>query len=246
MSIKHSSEEPFIADKLRAKLREDPFYLAKITLNEEEIQRIHRAIEEYMQVAAPVFEDLSQAGYKLNRLSDLSRKKTYCNRSTYTVVVPILLNWLSQIDDLRVRWDIVSALSVKWAKPIAAPALISEFLRAPDYEVSSYKWAVGNALSVVADDSVFEDIVRLVTDRRHGKAREMLAVALGNMKDPRAVDVLIELLEDDEVAGHALIALRKLKAEKARPHIERFLNHPKTWVRNEAKKALEKLNRNHS
>lgn len=69
----------------------------------------------------------------------------------------------------------------------------------------------------------------------------MLAVALGNMKTPTAVDLLIELLNDDEVAGHALMALGKLKAQKARSQIERFLGCSKPWVRKEASKALAKL-----
>jgi HEAT repeat protein len=69
----------------------------------------------------------------------------------------------------------------------------------------------------------------------------MLAVALGNMKDPRTVDLLIELLSDDQVVGHALIALGKLKAHKARRHIESLLNHPKPWISKEAQSALTKL-----
>ena len=48
---------------------------------------------------------------------------------------------------------------------------------------TSFKWAIGAALWVVADDGVFEQVVELVQDKRHGKAREMLAVALGNMRD---------------------------------------------------------------
>jgi len=94
---------------------------------------------------------------------------------------------------------------------------------------------------VVADDSVFDDIVALVKDKRHGRAREMLAVALANMKNPKAVDVLIELLDDEEIAGHALSALRKLAPPEAREAIEPFVNHPKTWARNEAKRALKKI-----
>ena len=130
---------------------------------------------------------------------------------------------------------------MKWAKPIAARPLIREFLKAPDSEEFGLKWAIGNALSVVADDSVFDDIVALVKDKRHGRAREMLAVALANMKNPKAVDVLIELLDDEEIAGHALSALRKLAPPEAREAIEPFVNHPKTWVRNEAKRALKKI-----
>jgi HEAT repeat protein len=69
----------------------------------------------------------------------------------------------------------------------------------------------------------------------------MLAVALGNMRDPRAVDVLVELLDDEEIAGHALMALGKLKARAAMPAIRRFLEHPKPWFRKEAERALAKI-----
>ena len=69
----------------------------------------------------------------------------------------------------------------------------------------------------------------------------MLAVALGNMKDSRAVDVLIESLDDPEVAGHALSALRKLAPPEAREAIKPFVDHPRTWVKNEAKRALSTI-----
>jgi HEAT repeat protein len=69
----------------------------------------------------------------------------------------------------------------------------------------------------------------------------MLAVALGNMVDVRAADLLLKLLHDEEVVGHALIALGKLKVQKARPQIESLLKHRKPWVRKEAQKALASL-----
>jgi HEAT repeat protein len=63
------------------------------------------------------------------------------------------------------------------------------------------------------------------------------------MKDPRAVDVLIDLLDDDDVAGHAVVGLGKLRASKARQRVEEFLAHPKAWVRREAKRALAKIDK---
>jgi HEAT repeat protein len=90
---------------------------------------------------------------------------------------------------------------------------------------------------------MFDEISELVTDARHGKDREMLTVALGNMRNPQAINLLIRLLEDEEVAGHALIALRKRGDPAAVPYVLPFLTHERTWVRNEAKKALNKLTR---
>lgn len=205
---------------------------------EEKERGRQRIIAINKQASAEIIAGLAQAGYPVEWVSDLYNKPM-----DYRGAIPVLRHWLPKVDNLDVKEDIVRALSVRWAKPDAAPELISELEKLRDAPDHGIKWAIGNALSVVADDSVYEKLVELVREPLYGSARQMIAIALGNMKDPRAVDILIELLEDDEVAGHALIALRKLKAEKARRHIERFLNHPKTWVRNEAKKALEKLNR---
>ena len=120
--------------------------------------------------------------------------------------------------------------------------LVDEFRSAPQSQ-NSYKWAVANGLAVVASDDAFEAIAELVQDRRHGTSRQMLAVALGNMRNPHAPGVLMELLKDEEVNGHAIIGLGKLRATAARIYIEPFLKHGKSWIRNEAKKAIARIDR---
>lgn len=211
---------------------------------------------------APILAELAQLGFQLEWVSDLYSKlrssvfdtdekvlqverveDLYRKPIDYRAAIPVLLKWLPLVSNLDVKETLVRALTVKWAKPVAARPLIEEFRKAPETEELGLKWAIGNALSEVVDASVFDDIVELVRDRRHGRAREMLAVALGNMKEPRAVDVLIELLDDEEVAGHALWALRKLAPPEARSAIERFVDHPETWVRNEARRALAKIDK---
>jgi HEAT repeat protein len=213
------------------------------------------------RAAVPILAELAQLGFQLKGLSDLYRKlrsdifdtgnkilqveraeDLYRKPIDYRAAIPILLKWLPLVDDEAVKWELVDALSIKWAKPIAARPLIEEFRKAPQ-EKMNFKWSIANALSEVADASVFDEIVELVRDKQHGRAREMLAVALGNIEDPRAVSVLIELLDDEQVAGHALLALRKLAPPEARSAIERFVDHPKTWVRNEARRALVKIDK---
>jgi HEAT repeat protein len=188
------------------------------------------------QDSAPIVADLRKLGFDVEWIDEL-----YNNHLDYRTAIPTLLDWLPRVSNPDVKADIVRALSVRWAKPKAAPLLVKEFARAPDE--LGLRWAIGNALSVVADDSVFEEVVRLVRDRRHGRSREMVAVALGNMKNPRAVDVLLELLEEEQLAGHALIGLGKLKPEKAREAATRLLDHSKAWVRKEAAKLLAKLDK---
>ena len=205
-------------------------------LEEKERQR-QRIIAINRQASAPVLTDLAQAGFNLEWVSDLYSKKL-----NYKDAIPILMKWLPRIENLDVKEDIVRALSVPWAKHTAAPKLLVEEFRKPVIN-PGLKWAIGNALSVVADDDVLNDIVGLIQDKTHGKAREMLVVALGNMKTPDVKYFLIELLDDDDLAGYAIMALGKLKSKEARPAVERFLKHPKSWVRREAKKALARIDR---
>ena len=64
-----------------------------------------------------------------------------------------------------VKESIVRALSVPFAQQ-AAPLLVEEFRRA-DAKRGALKWAIGNALDVVANDASRE-MIDLATDRSHG------------------------------------------------------------------------------
>ena len=81
----------------------------------------------------------------------------------------------------------------------------------------------------------------LVLDRRHGTARQMIVLGLGKSRDPRIVAVLIQLLADEDVEGHAIDALGQLRATAARSAIEARLAHPKAWIRKQAKRALRRM-----
>ena len=126
-------------------------------LEEKERQR-QRIIAINRQASAPLLTDLAQAGFDLEWVSDLYSKKL-----NYKDAIPVLLQWLPRIENLDVKEDIVRALSVPWAKHTAAPKLLVEEFRKPVIN-PGLKWAIGNALSVVADDDVLNDIVGLIQD----------------------------------------------------------------------------------
>ena len=164
----------------------------------------------------------------------------------YPQAIPVLLRLLGDVEDDRTKEGIVRALGVKEARGVAAPALIEEFKRIDPEQTGSrqdLKWAIGNALSVVMDETVFDDVAQLLRDKRHGDAREMLVLGVARLKDRRSEGLLMQLLDDDELAGHAIIALGRLKAKRARPRIEQYLQHTKPWIRREARKALERIDR---
>jgi len=152
----------------------------------------------------------------------------------------LLLEWLPQVQDPYIKETLVRALSVPSAKPFAAPVLIEEF-RKTEPSQTFLKLAIGNALSVVADDGVCDDIIELAQERKHGKARQLIVLALGNMKDPRAAKAAMQLLNDEVVAGHAVMALGMLKAKSSRSSLMPFLQHRRAWIRREAQKAIQRI-----
>ncbi len=218
------------AAELMAELNADPDYVAG--MRQRERQQTEN-VKNYRQDAEPVLQELAASGFKVQSLGELRQTGI-----EYPAAIPILVRWLPKIENAQVKEDLVRTLSVPWAAPEAVPALLSEFKRTDGQQSEGLRWAIANGLAVTADDAAFDQLAALATDRKYGKAREMLTLALGNCHDPRAVDVLIMLLADEQVVGHAVIALGKLKPSAARSLIQELLKHPTNWVRSEAIKAL--------
>ncbi|MBI1925246.1 HEAT repeat domain-containing protein [Candidatus Poribacteria bacterium] len=224
------------AAELMESLRKHPEFLRR----EKERESQRKAFEAFLHAEErPLIDELGKIEVHVKSAWDLVNSP-----DSYTPAIPILMKHLKIPYHPKIKEGIVRALTVKEARGVAGPLLVEEFLNISSQNTmveQDFKWVIGNALSVVADDEVFEEMVELVKDKGHGTAREMVVLALANMKDSRAVDVLIELLNDSEVAGHAIVALGKLKATKARDVIEPFLEHQKAWIRKEASRALTKI-----
>jgi HEAT repeat protein len=193
--------------------------------------------------AAELARELRAAGVPVGDIWELVNGKVQ-----YRQAIPVLIDWLEHVDERvpgperpKVAEALVRALTVPAARPVAAPVLIDAFRRVSDPSGMGLRWVIGNALSVVADDSVFDDVAALARGYGYGKARQMVVLGLGRSSDPRAVPILIDLLDDDDVAAHAVMALGKLKATAARERIRPLLDHPQALVRREAKKALTKI-----
>jgi HEAT repeat protein len=133
---------------------------------------------------------------------------------------------------------------VPWARDGALGPLVDEFKAIPEPvgpAGQSLRWAIGNALEVLWDDERFFDLLYLARERSYGRAREMVVLGLGRSKRPEAGGILIELLNDPDVSGHAVKALAKLRLQEARPGLEKMLGDDRSWVRRAARKALSDL-----
>lgn len=193
-------------------------------------QRLARRAE------AQVVADLVAAGFDVGSISELRE-----SGHRYRAAVPVLMDWLPRLTNANVREEVVRALSVPWAGREASRLLIDEFQRVDQSENPSWRWAAGNALNILADDSDFEDLVGLAVDQRYGRSRQMIVLGLGKSERPEVGDVLVGLLGDPEVNGHAAHALRRVKAPAARPGLELLLTDERAWVRRAAEKALAAL-----
>jgi hypothetical protein len=184
----------------------------------------------------PILAELLEAGYGVGSLAELRHSGV-----RYRKAVPIMVAALSVTTEAKTLMELVRALSVPWAKPDATSSLVGLFRRVEDSTGLGLRWAVGNALDVTWDDARFDDLVELARDRAYGRAREMVVLGLSRSKRPEAGDILIELLDDPDVNGHAVKALAKLKVPHARPGLERMLDDDRAWVRKEAQRALAAL-----
>ena len=230
--------KPVTAAELLAELEQDPDFVAGQQRRNRERDEANR--RQYQREATPVLSELAELGYHVQSMKQLRLLGT-----TYTDAVPVLAKWMRRIEDRYVKDDIVRSLAVPWATA-AAPARLAEFREgdpSQDPPDTSPRWVVGLALSAIADPSLADELIELAADRRWGEARGMIIQELSKTGDPRAVDVLLNLLDDATVSTDAIIGLGKIGDAAARPALERFLTHSDSWVRKEAKKAVARIDR---
>ncbi|EGD40659.1 hypothetical protein NBCG_05083 [Nocardioidaceae bacterium Broad-1] len=188
-----------------------------------------------------VLDRLAEVGYPLASLHELRESGT-----RYKSAVPVLVDALTTTEDLGELEAIVRALSVPWAKKEALAPLIDRFRSLPatgDQRVESVRWVIGNAIEVLWDDALYDDLVGILSDRRYGRAREMIAEGARKSKRPEIVDTLVSLLTDPDVNGHAVRALARIKVPitGARPGLEAMLKDNRAWVRTSTVRALAKV-----
>jgi HEAT repeat protein len=195
-------------------------------------------LERYEADARPVLEALADAGLRVKRLPDLNNRDV-----DYRAQIPVLIEWLPRTTYPPVKETIARALTVREARPAAAPALL-DALRRTDGGDGLLQQALGGALAITADASYFDAIAELIEDPATGSARSaLIELYLGRFPDRReqAIAILRRRLTDDDLGRYALKPLAKLRAVEARVEMERFLNHEQDWVRRDAERALAKL-----
>ncbi len=207
----------------------DPQVVAAMRAVRERENAEHRRAGRVWLEAKPLLDALEAAGLDPSDFGAFG----WASFSTFDFerAAPILIDWLPRVSDRRVKEAMVRSLAdQKAAQGEGTRRLIAEFHR-PEYaDDAGLKWAIGNTVATLALPQDAETIIEILHDRRHGRARQRFCDALVRTRDPRRVDVLIELIDDDEVAGHAIAALpqctyrrRVPQPERVRPKLEALL-----------------------
>src|SRR5258705_6336043 len=119
-------------ERLGWKVGDESFTKSGEELRQEALAREHLD-------SAPVLADLRTVGFDVEHITHL-----YTRRLSYKAAIPVLIKWLSIVTNEHVKEFIVRALSVPWAKPVAAMPLIAEFRRLPAKTSLGVRWAIGN------------------------------------------------------------------------------------------------------
>ena len=186
-------------------------------------------------------EKLLESGILIDSINDFIHTK-----ESYPEAIPILIEFLSHtVDQIWWKEAIVRSLSTKEAKGIVNKPLLEEYVRTDKQKYSLYCWAIGNAFDIIIQPEDVDSILDIVKNKDNGSSRQMFVMASAKIKT-RKKDIentLIPLLDDNDITGHTLYTLGKLKSEKSREKIIPFLSHPNSYYKRSAKNALKKIDK---
>ncbi len=87
-----------------------------------------------------------------------------------------------------------------------------------------------------------ERIVSICMDKRAKRGRESFVMLLGKKCYVNYAEKVATLLNDSDVDGHVIDTLYKMGADGYSLQIKPFIIHNRVWIRNKAKKYIEKYN----
>ncbi len=167
------------AAEFMAELQADPEWVQR----RQEQQSRHAARVAHLKAElepeqAPLLADLADAGLKINSVWDLVNSS-----ECYSNAIPVLCKHLRLVHHPVLREGIARALTVPEARGVAGCEILEELKRENDMSASSVRWALANALTVMADETMTVEIKLLLGDFRYADVHERLEAALERL-DP--------------------------------------------------------------
>jgi hypothetical protein len=172
--MKFKPTKTISAAELMSRLQSDPDWVRE---NAEREARHKAAVErrrdEMRPEQMPLLADLAAAGVKVDSVWDLVNAKWH-----YPAAIPVLAAHLQRVRHPVLREGIARALAVPEARGAAGRVLLSELQRPSGESPHSVRWVIANALTVVGDDGIVDEIKALIADDRYTDVRERLTTAV--------------------------------------------------------------------
>ena len=178
------------AAELMAELNSDPDHLARVKAQEEARQKL---LADRAEEASPVLGVLASAGIEVQSIWELSS-----GEKTYPTAVPVLLEELKKDYPEHVREAILRALATPDARS-RWNELVDIFEKNTVNLPPSIRYLAALVLSGAADDTVLDDVIRLINDKRLGFDRVPLLLALVKSKSSKAKMTLLKLRSDPDL-----------------------------------------------
>ena len=124
-----------------------------------------------------VLADLASVGWRVTSLDDLVNTS-----ASYPEAIPVLCKHFLIARHPVMRMVITRALTVKEARGIGGHLILAELKKPPEESPENVRWLLANALTVVADKTMTEDIKALLADPRYAYAHLVLAQTLRRLE----------------------------------------------------------------
>ncbi len=122
---------------------------------------------------------------------------------------------------------------------------------APDvhdwYEFEHKIWEIGEEIRQFLSENKnklnnnqIDRIVSICLDKNAKRGRQSFVMLLGKKMFCEYAEQIVSLLNDDDVDGQVIDTLYKMGATGYSDLIEPFLTHNRTWIKNEAKRYIQK------
>jgi hypothetical protein len=128
---------------------------------------------------AAIRRDLAAVGLKVSSIDEVINMS-----APYPKAIPVLVQHLATARHPVLRDALARALTVREAEGIASGPILRELKREPN-PGSETRWAMANALTIVAVPADADEIAALVEDPNFEDVRERLTQALKNLRRPR-------------------------------------------------------------
>lgn len=176
--MKSKPSKSVSAAELMNRLQSNPEWARDNARREAEHKAaVEQRHEELRPEQTPLLTELASVGIRANSVWDLVNAKW-----SYPAAIPVLTTYLQRVRHPLLREEIARALTVPEARGVAGQIILSELQRPYDQSSHAVRWALANALTVAADETMADTIERLIADDGYADVRERLTTALRRLR----------------------------------------------------------------